>query len=55
MKLDKEIELVGLRALQAQARRDEVFGGMSPAERQVYDERAARIVQLENESFEFSS
>lgn len=54
MKTHVTTELVELRAVQAQARRDEVFGGMSDTERQMYDVRAARISQLDKQTAEIA-
>jgi hypothetical protein len=42
-----ELELDGLRKQQSKARHDEVFGGLSPAERLAYDHRQNRIHKLE--------
>jgi hypothetical protein len=42
-------ELTRLRSEQEKTRWDEVFGGLSPAERAEYDTRAARIHKLESE------
>jgi hypothetical protein len=41
-------ELIRLRKEQNKTRRDEVFGGLSPAELAEYDGKAARIHELEN-------
>jgi hypothetical protein len=43
-----EVELEQLLKEQQKARRDEVFGGLSPAERAEYEGRAARILELES-------
>jgi len=42
-------ELTRLRKQQAKARQDEVFGGLSRAERAEYDARANRIHEVETE------
>jgi hypothetical protein len=42
-------ELTLLQKEQNKARQDEVFGGLSPAERAEYDGRAERIHELEGE------
>jgi hypothetical protein len=44
-----EAELERLLKEQHKAQRDEVFGGFSPTERAEYEERAARIRELESE------
>jgi hypothetical protein len=44
-----ESELRRLRTEQGKTRRDEVFGGLSPAERGEYDKRAERIRILEGQ------
>ena len=44
-----ESELKRLRTEQNQTRRDEVFGGLSPAERAAYDRKSKRIYELESE------
>jgi hypothetical protein len=44
-----ESELRRLRTEQSKTRRDEVFGGLSHAERAEYNARAERIHKLENE------
>lgn len=44
-----ESELKRLRTEQSKVRQDEVFGGLSPAERAVYNAKADRINQLEIE------
>jgi hypothetical protein len=49
-----QLELEGLRQQQSQARADEVFGGLSPAERSAYDLRLSRIRELERDSFDES-
>ncbi|HWZ77539.1 MAG TPA: hypothetical protein VNX87_13440 [Candidatus Sulfotelmatobacter sp.] len=56
-----QLELDRLRKQQAEARADEVFGGLSPPERAAYDLRRDRILELEHdlsdpgdESLEFS-
>lgn len=56
-----QLELDRLRKKQAEARADEVFGGMSPPELAAYDLRRDRILELEHdlsnlseESLEFS-
>jgi len=41
-------ELIRLRKEQNKTRRDEVFGGLSPAELAEYDGKAQRIHELEN-------
>jgi hypothetical protein len=41
-------ELIRLRKEQNKARRDEVFGGLSPAELAEYNGKAERIHELEN-------
>jgi hypothetical protein len=43
-----ESELTRLRKEQNKARRDEVFGGMSPVELAEYNGKAERIHELEN-------
>lgn len=43
-----QAELIRLRKEQNKARRDEVFGGLSPAELAEYDGKAERIHELEN-------
>ena len=42
-------ELTRLRKEQNKARQNEVFGGLSPAERAEYNEKAERIHELESE------
>ena len=42
-----EFELARLRNQQAKTREDEVFGGLTPAERAAYDLRQDRINELE--------
>jgi hypothetical protein len=49
-----ELELAGLRKQQSKARRDEVFGGFSSAERLAYDHRQNRIHELEVDQSEQS-
>ena len=49
MKTDIQAELARLWKEQAKARRDEVFGGFSAAERSSYEARAERIHVLESE------
>ena len=56
-----QLELDRLRKQQAEARADEVFGGLSQPERTAYDLRRDRILELEHdlsdpdeESLEFS-
>ena len=44
-----EFELKRLRAEQGKTRRDEVFGGLSPAERAAYNRTTKRIHELEIE------
>jgi hypothetical protein len=44
-----QFELIRLREEQNKARHDEVFGGLSPAERLEYNEKAERIHELEND------
>jgi hypothetical protein len=44
-----ESELKRLRAEQNKTRQDEVFGGLSPAERAEYEEKSERIHELERE------
>ena len=44
-----QVELTRLQNEQAQTRRDEVFGGLSPEERSAYDFRQARIRDLEHD------
>ncbi len=44
-----ESELKRLRKEQNQTRRDEVFGGLSPAERDAYDRKSERIYELESQ------
>lgn len=44
-----QAELTRLRKMQRRAEQDEVFGGMSEAERASYDARAKRINELEIE------
>jgi hypothetical protein len=44
----REEELVRLCEEQRQTRRNEVFGGLSPEERNVYDAKADRIHKLED-------
>jgi hypothetical protein len=46
-KENAEFELKRLRAEQAKTRQDEVFGGLSPAERAGYDAKTKRINELE--------
>jgi hypothetical protein len=46
---DPERELKTPRAEQAKTGRDEVFGGLSPAERADYNQKSHRIHDLENE------
>ena len=48
---DPEHELKTLRAEQAKTRRDEVFGGLSPAERADYNQKSHRIHELETEIY----
>ena len=48
-KENPESELRRLRTEQSKTRRDEVFGGLSHAERTEYNARAQRIRKLENE------
>jgi hypothetical protein len=50
-KPDLEHELRTLRAEQATTRRNEVFGGLSPAERADYNQKSDRIHALESEIF----
>jgi len=45
-----QYELIRLREEQNKARHDEVFGGLSPAERVEYTEKAERIHDLESDS-----
>jgi len=40
-------EIVRLRREQAQTRRDEIFGGLSTAERDAYERKQERIRELE--------
>jgi hypothetical protein len=47
--LSLQSELTRLRKQQAKARQDEVFGGLSRAERAEYDARANRIHDVETE------
>jgi len=47
--LSLQSELTRLRKQQAKARQDEVFGGLSRAERAEYDARADRIHDVETE------
>jgi hypothetical protein len=49
-----QLELELFRKQQAKARADEVFGGLSPAERGAYDRRRDRIVELEHDLSELS-
>jgi len=44
-----ESELKRLRTEQTKSRQDEVFGGLSPAERAKYNEKSERIHQLESQ------
>jgi hypothetical protein len=44
-----QLELERLRKQQAKARADEVFGGLSLAERAAYDLRRDRIIELERD------
>ena len=44
-----QLELERLRKQQAEARADEVFGGLTPAELAVYDRRQGRIRELEHD------
>jgi hypothetical protein len=44
-----ESELKRLRTEQEKIRRDEVFGGLSPAERAAYNRKSDRIHELESE------
>jgi hypothetical protein len=44
-----QLELEHLRKQQAQARAEEVFGGLSPTERAAYDLRRDRILELEHD------
>jgi hypothetical protein len=44
-----QLELERLRKQHAKARADEVFGGLSPAERAAYDLRRDRIIELERD------
>jgi len=44
-----ENELIRLRREQSKTRQDEVFGGLSPAERAVYDTKENRIHELERD------
>jgi len=43
----EQAELSRLREEQAQTRHDEVFGGLTPAERRTYDIKRDRIYDLE--------
>ncbi|MBZ5688223.1 MAG: hypothetical protein LAP86_24670 [Acidobacteriia bacterium] len=49
-----QLELEHLRKQQAKARADEVFGGLSVAERAAYDVRQNRILELEHDLSELS-
>jgi len=49
-----QLELELLRKQQSKARADEVFGGLSPAEKAAYDRRRDRIVELEHDLSELS-
>ncbi len=49
-----QLELERLRTQQAEARADEVFGGLSLAERAAYDLRRDRIIELERDLSELS-
>jgi hypothetical protein len=42
-----QFELIRLRKEQNKARHDEVFGGMSPAERAAYNRKSGRIHELQ--------
>jgi len=44
-----QVELTRLQKEQANTRRDEVFGGLSPEERSAYDFRQSRICELEHD------
>ena len=44
-----QFELIRLRKEQNKARQDEVFGGLSPAERAEYNGKAERIHELESD------
>ena len=44
-----QTELLRLRNEQAKTRRDELFGGLSPAERTAYDRKQRRIDELEDQ------
>lgn len=48
---DLEHELKKLRAEQAKIRRNEVFGGLTPAERADYNHKSHRIHELETEIY----
>jgi hypothetical protein len=43
----EQVELSRLRREQAKTRHDEVFGGLTPAERCAYDTKQERIFELE--------
>ena len=45
----QQTELLRLRNEQAKTRRDELFGGLSPAERAAYDRKQRRIHELEDQ------
>lgn len=49
-----QLELERLRKQQVKARADEVFGGLSRAERAAYDRRRDRIIELERDLSELS-
>lgn len=49
-----QLELERLRQQQAKARANEVFGGLSLAERAAYDRRRDRIIELERDLSEIS-
>jgi hypothetical protein len=44
----EQVELSRLRREQAKTRHDEVFGGLTPAERSIYDTKQERIFELEH-------
>jgi len=45
-------ELARLQKEQAKTRQDEVFGGLSPAERSAYDRKQSRIHELEDRLYD---
>ena len=47
-----EAEMLRLRREQAKARRDEIFGGLTPEERAAYEVRRKRLHDLELQLFD---